>query len=349
MTQKICHINLAKGFRGGERQTLLLIKELGGRVDQTVVIRKGAGLSKELRKIRKIEVIEIKKPFLMNIKQLKHASLIHAHEAKGAHLAFFARCFYGTSYVITRRVAKPPKNRVFFKKIHRSADRVVAISSQIAAALKTIDPRIPCQVIPSSFSSLPSDFEEVERLRHKYRGKYLVGHVGALVNKDKGQTHIINVAKELFDRYPNIHFLFLGDGKDKERFMIQAEGCPNIEFAGFKTNIGDYYAIFDLFIFPSLDEGLGSSILDAFFFSLPVIASDVGGIPDLVSNRKTGILIPPGDEQALRDNIVRLYSDTCYAKRLGQNGKDALKPFDIRHTACQYLGLYRDIQNNQRS
>jgi glycosyltransferase involved in cell wall biosynthesis len=348
MNPKIFHINLAKGFRGGERQTLLLIKELVGKVDQTVVIRKGAGLSKVLDRIRNIEVIEIKKPFLMNIKKLKHASLVHAHEAKGAHLAFWGQCFFGTPYVITRRVVKSPKNRVFFKKVHMSADRVVAISNQVATAVKTVDPKISCQVIHSSFSSLPVDFEEVKRLRHKYRGKYLIGHVGALVNKDKGQVHIINVAKQLSRMHPEIHFLLLGEGKDKERFMFQAKGCPNIEFTGFKDNIGDYYAIFDLFIFPSLDEGLGSSILDAFFFSVPVIASDVGGIPDLVINHKTGILIPPGDEQALHDNIIRLYSNTYFAKCLGQNGRDSLTPFDIRHTACQYLGLYHDIQSNQR-
>jgi glycosyltransferase involved in cell wall biosynthesis len=349
MTPKICHINLAKGFRGGERQTFLLVNELAGKIQQTVIIRKRSKLSKMLNTLDRVDVIEIGKPFLMNLNKLKSFSLIHAHEAKAAHLAFFSSLAYKTPYIITRRVIKSPKNNYFFKKVHLRASKVVAISKQVKKVLKTIDKDIQSEVIFSSFSKLAVNTSEINRLLDKYKNKFLIGHVGAFVNKDKGQTHITNVAKKIFQKNPNIHFLFLGDGIDKDLFKKQAKGYDNIEFVGFKDNIGDYYSIFDLFLFPSLDEGLGSAVLDAFYFNLPVIATDVGGIPDMIKPNKTGILIQPKDENEMYDQIMALYQNPALCRELGKNARDSLPRFDIKNTTSQYMKLYQDLLNTNKN
>ena len=348
MNPEICHINLAKGFRGGEKQTFLLVSALADKIKQTVIIRKQSKLSKMLTAIDGVDVIEIGKPFFMNLPKLKSFSLIHAHEAKAAHLAFFSLLAYKTPYIITRRVIKKPKNNYFFKKVHLSASRVVAISNQVKKILKTIDKNIRSEVIFSSFSKLAVNKLEATRLMDKYKDKFLIGHVGALVNKDKGQSHIINVAKRIFHKNPKIHFLFLGDGIDKDFFKKQAQGYDNIEFAGFKNNIGDYYSIFDLFLFPSLDEGLGSAVLDAFYFGLPVIATDVGGIPDMIIPDKTGVLIQPKNEDEMYDQIVALYQNPALCKQLGENAKSSLARFDIKNTANQYRELYHKLLNTNK-
>ena len=116
-----------------------------------------------------------------------------------------------------------------------------------------------------------------------------------------------------------------------------------MEFLGFKENIWDYYAAFDLFLYPSLDEGLGSAVLDAFYFKLPVIATRVGGIPDMVDHEKNGILLSPGDEKGLSDQIVRMYEDVDLRENLGQAGRDSLSRFDIQTTAPLYKRLYARI------
>jgi len=343
--QKICHINLARGFRGGEKQTYLLIRELADKTKQTVITRKLSKLSTIVKSIPGVDVIEIEKPFIRNVNKLKPFSLIHAHEAKAAHMAFFSHLMYQTPYIVTRRVIKKPKNKFFFKKVHSTSSTVVAISNQIKKNLEALEADICTQVISSSFSKLAVDTSRADQLKKKYTDKFLIGHVGALVNKDKGQIHIINVAKAIVDEYPDIHFLFLGDGIDKDRFLTHAGGCENIEFGGFKDNIGVYYSIFDLFLFPSLDEGLGSAVLDAFYFGLPVIATEVGGIPDMIKHRKTGILIQPRDEQAMFDQIVSLYQNAALRRQLGNNGRHSLARFDIKYTSNQYLELYHHILN----
>jgi glycosyltransferase involved in cell wall biosynthesis len=341
MKPNICHINLAKGFRGGERQTLLLVQALSEKSIQTIVTRKGSDLSYKAKKMEGITVIELTKPFLFHIPRLKSQSIVHAHESKAAHLAYFLNHFYRIPYIITRRVTKPPKNGFFFKAVHSRASQVVAISNPVKSILDTVHKEFNTRVIFSSFSKLPVDEGNVRRLKQKYKNKFIVGHVGALVNKDKGQIHIIHTAKRLLTRYPDIHFLFLGDGRDKDWFHKEAEGFTNMEFKGFKTNIGDYYATFDLFLFPSLSEGLGSSILDAFYFHLPVIASSTGGIPDIITHGENGLLIPPGDEDQLYRQILTLYKDRIQAARLGRQANASLASFDIQNTSCQYLELYK--------
>jgi len=309
MKLRICHINLAKGFRGGERQTFLLVKALAPHLDQTVMTRKNTALGKMVSAIEGVEVVEIRKPFMLSIAKLARFSLIHAHEAKAAHIAYGANIVHKIPYVITRRVVKKPKNRSFFIHVYSRAAGVVAISTQVKKVLEVLDSRIRPRVIHSSVSALPADESNIRKLKADYKKKFVIGHVGALVNKDKGQLHIINVAKRLSSEAGDIHFLFLGSGVDKELFLAEADGCGNMEFLGFKKNIGDYYRLFDLFLFPSLDEGLGSAILDAFYFKLPVIASRTGGIPDIVKPYDTGILVEPKDEDSLYTKILELYNN----------------------------------------
>lgn len=347
MNYRICHINLAKGFRGGERQTWLMInalaQNLNGKLRQTVVLRKGSPLAPMFAGLANVTVLEISKPFFYNSLRLKGFSLIHAHESKAAHIAYMAHLLYKTPYIITRRVPNPLKNNFFTRNVHVQADRVVAISKEIKRLLTLYDSRIKLDVIYSSFAGLAVDENEVQQLKAAYQGRFVVGCVGALVNRHKGQIHLINVARKMHDQYPDIHFLFLGQGSDEAMFRQAAGNLATIEFAGFKKNIGDYYNILDVFAYPSMYEGLGSAVLDAFYFKVPVVASDVGGIPEMVIDGETGLLAAPQDEDAIYAAIVRLYQDQALGRRLAENAHQTLAQFDINATQKQYLKLYQSL------
>ena len=103
---------------------------------------------------------------------------------------------------------------------------------------------------------------------------------------------------------PEAIFLMLGDGADKEMLQQASQDVKNIKWLGFKSNLGDYLSILDLFAFPSRNEGLGSTLLDVMDYNVPIIASAVDGIPDIVHHEKTGLLVPPNDASALRNNFV---------------------------------------------
>ncbi|MFO7593035.1 MAG: glycosyltransferase family 4 protein [Pseudomonadota bacterium] len=306
----IGHVNLAAGYRGGERQTELLIRELAARgFRQVIVVRRDSELGDRLADVKGLEVRRIGKPFLLNVTAARGCDLLHAHEAKAGQYCYWVKRFLGIPYVITRRVPNVPGSNPLTRAVYRNASLVVALSRAIKAGLLRHNPRLEVQIIPSMSTQLPVNPAHVEALRERFAGKFLVGHIGALVNYHKGQQYLIEAAGELEQHHPEMHFLFLGRGKDEAWFRQLAEGLDNITFEGFVDNVGDYLEAFDLFVFPSLHEGLGSILLDAMRAELPIVASDVDGIPDLIRNGENGVLVPPANAKALTEQVLRLYHD----------------------------------------
>jgi glycosyltransferase involved in cell wall biosynthesis len=114
-------------------------------------------------------------------------------------------------------------------------------------------------------------------------------------------------------------------------------------FTGFVENVGDYLAAFDLFILPSNREGIGSILFDAMEAGLPVIASRVGGVPDIVHEGTNGILIDAASPEQLRNAILLLRADPELRTRFGAAGRELAKGFSAATMARKYLDVYRDV------
>jgi len=343
---KVCHINLSKGFRGGERQTELLIKGLYSCDDlfQTVILRKDSPLIKRLNGLSdRLDLHPVSKPYIWYASHIRNCSLIHVHEAKAAQFAYLASRIYKRPYLITRRVPNPIKSNPLSRRVYFEAERIVALSGAIRDVLQSYDVRLKPVIIPSMVSGLPVDPASRDDIRSRYSGKFLVGHAGALVNRHKGQQYLLEAASILQKKCPKMHFLLLGQGKDERWLKSLASGLENVEFVGFRDNLGDYLAAFDLFVFPSLQEGLGSVLLDAMQFGLPIVASDVDGIPDIIEHRKTGLLTPPGNGRALAECIEYLYHDKEMRRKLSKNAYAASLAYHPREIAERYLHIYREI------
>jgi len=347
----ILHINLAKGFRGGERQTSLLINglaKLNPSLKQSLVVRYDSPLPDFIDNTSNINILKISKPYSLSLlnsqlKSKKKYSLIHAHDAKASHLAYLLSKNTLTPYLITRRINKTPKNNWFSKKVYKQAVCVVVLSSAIQNTIASITSREKIIVIPDMAASLPSSIKEIERIRNTYPGKILIGHVGALVNQDKGQEFLIDAAKKLQKSCPNLVFLLIGEGKDRDKLEAQAKLLNNIKFIGFTSNIGNYLRAFDIFVFPSLQEGLGSTLLDAMEAELPIIASNVGGIPDIIQHDKNGRLISPKNSQAISDSILSLLNNNSLARRLANKGKEDSRQYHPSVISQRYMSVYESI------
>ena len=124
-----------------------------------------------------------------------------------------------------------------------------------------------------------------------------------------------------------------------------AEGINNLAFAGFVDNVGDHLAASDVFILPSNKEGLGSILLDAMEQRLPVIASRVGGIPDIVHDGENGILIDPGQPEQLKAGILRLRDAPELRREFGERGYLVAKDFSATVMTQKYLRLYQAAVN----
>lgn len=346
----ICHINLARGYRGGERQTEILIREMASRgYPQRLIARKGQPLANILADVGGLEIIELDKPFLIHSGHCADNSILHVHEAKAGHLACLANSRFAVPYVVTRRVDKPPRASFLNRRLYTNAGAVIAVSRNIAGVLESAFPGLPVSVIPDSLSDLAVDSTAVASLRQRFAGKFVIGHAGALVDRHKGQLTLIEAMKTLGERYPELQVVLLGEGEDEGRLKEAAKGMTNIRFEGFVSNLGDYLQVINLFVYPSRYEGLGSVLLDAMHAGLPVIASRVGGIPEIVEHEHNGLLFDPGNAADLAQSIERIYQDKALLKRLSSAAKAHAKSFSPASMADAYMDVYQnlDIRNDR--
>lgn len=341
--QPICHINLARGYRGGERQTELLIRELADRgYEQRLIARAGEPLTQRLQGIPALTIIEARKPFLRHVQALR-GTITHAHDARATKLAHLGWRLFAAPYVITRRLGKRPGNNFLTRRIYRDAGAVAAVAGSVAAVLREYTQRDDIAVVHSAVSRLTADPDRQADIRARWPNRFVVVNVAALVHSQKGQRHLIHVARRLDEARPEIQFVLLGDGQDREPLEAEAQGLSNICFEGFVHNPGNYLAAADMFVLPSLHEGIGGACLDAFDFGLPVVASAVDGVPEVVKDEYSGLLVPPADEDALFDAICRVHDDPELAARLGRAGRMAGKAFYPARMADQYATIYAGL------
>jgi len=340
----ITHLNFAKGFRGGERQTLLLIKELADRgYIQTILTRKNSILADRLKDVKNLTIIKIKKPYIFSLKEVKNSTLLHAHETKAAQFAYFSNLIFKTPYIITRRVDNPIKNNIFNKKIYENSNYTIALSKAIKEETLKISPNITTKIIPSAYSQFKVDKKEVTNIKNRFEGKFILGNIGELDNAHKGQYYLIEAMKELAKNYPKIHLILLGKGKDEQNYKNQAKELNNITFEGFVDNVRDYIEVFDIFVFPSLHEGLGSILFDVMLSQVPIIATSVGGIPDIIKDKKSGLLVPAKDKIALYKAIEKLYLDNKLREKLSDEASKDIENFSPNIMCDRYIKLYKEV------
>lgn len=344
MQKQIIHLNFAKGYRGGERQTQLLIEELSSRgYQQKILTRKKSELAQRLKNVQNLEIIAISKPYIFHLPKIKNSDILHAHETKAAQFCLFANILYHIPYIITRRVDNPIKQNFFNKLLYTKASYTVVLSNAIKKETLKISDHINIKIIPSAYTQLKTDRSKIVQIKQRFHKKFLIGNIGELDNTHKGQYYLIEAMKEIQSKYPNIHLILLGKGKDKEKYEKQAKELNNITFEGFVDNVGDYIASLDLFVFPSLNEGLGSILLDIMQANVPIAASNVGGIPDLIQDNYNGILFPSRNSHAISQAIESLYLSEEKRVLLSENAFDKVTDYSFAVMSDKYIELYQRI------
>jgi len=340
----ICHVNLAPDYRGGERQTELLIRGLAQREwRQRLVVRNGNPLVEYCQDVPLLEIVQvIGNPFFAAM-ATRGSCLVHAHEARAVYSGWLASAVSSIPFLLTRRVDNALRPSRIRDAAYGRASKVVVISEAIAREVGRCYPEVTCDIVFSSHAELKQDAASVAEISSRYAGKTVIGHVGALVHRQKGQRTIIDAARACSETHPDWHFLLLGSGEDESEFRQAIDVLPNIELLGFVENVADYLAVFDLFIFPSLHEGLGSVLLDAMHFGLPIVATRVGGIPEIVEDGVNGRLIEPEKPELLVDAISALLADDRSRNAMSTANVTRSKAYSAEGMATAYEEIYRSI------
>jgi glycosyltransferase involved in cell wall biosynthesis len=339
----IAQVNVARNYRGGERQTELLMTELDRLgVDQRLVARRDSMLATRMKNVG-FEVREVSGQLPGVVRATRGADIVHVHEGRSIYAAYLRRLVSGTPYVATRRVNNPIGEHRWAHLAYRNAAKVVGVAPQVADVVRAFDSEVNVGVILSSSSGLKADPAEVKAIREAVGDKFIVGHVGALDNDQKAQDTIIEAARQLASSHPDVHFMLVGGGEDEKMLRKLAAGLDNLTFTGFVDNVGDYLGASDIFILPSRREGIGSILLDAMEYSLPVVVTPVGGVPRIVLEGQNGFLIEVERPDQLVDRILRLESDAGLRERMGSQGRQMAVGHTPPDMANAYLKVYQSI------
>lgn len=356
------HIDAGKDWRGGQRQSLLLVKELKRRgYPVFLVVQPGSPLQKKAEeaslpllslKIRsEFDIISIL--HLAILMRGRKCSLAHFHDAHAVAVGSAAASLAKVPLrVISRRVDFPMRKNFFSRRKYiKNIDAVVAISEGVKKVL--LDGGLPSElveVIPSGIDftpyqeSLSSDY-----LRREFRfadDDYLVGMVAHLADH-KGHKYLIRAAKILREHAPRIKIIIVGEGPLRLELRKEARESKVedlVFFLGFREDVPQILSSLDVFVLSSYLEGLGSSIMDAMACRLPVVATRTGGIPEVVIHRKTGLLVPPRNPSALAKAILMLYNDRELASRLKEEGYRVVhQRFSSEAMADRMVALYERL------
>jgi glycosyltransferase involved in cell wall biosynthesis len=344
---RLLHINLERAWRGGERQTLYLMEGLRALGHEChLVARMNEMFVAQVNK-RGFPVHIIGKPFLIRGGLLSDFDIIHAHETRGIRLAVLWKHIHGKPVVATRRIDNPPSRNILTKLIYGQVDSLVVVSGKVGSVMREWGVRNErIKIIPDAIDTKREQREDsVEKIRERFRSKKVVGCVAAL-EKRKDHLTLLRAAALVQNERNDVIFVLIGDGALKEELMSYAERMKirNVVFEGYQEDPYAYYPVFDVFVLTSKDEGLGSSILDAFFYRVPVVATAAGGIPELVRDQDTGLLADVGDHFKVAEYILRILADEDLRRHCKERAYAGLAGrFTIEAMAESYDEIYRRL------
>lgn len=301
----------------------------------------------------------------------RRPALLHAHTGHTAALAVLASKAGGPPCVVHRRVDFALSGPLSRRLKYQAAGRVVAVSGAIARLLEGQGlPPAKIAVVPDA---LPIDAAEsavagVERLseatgaerralRARLAGEWRadpeaawVGNVAALVGH-KDQANFLKAAAALLKRRPRAVFWVVGEGplrRDLESLARRLGIAAAVRFTGHQARPQDWLRSIDVFALSSWGEGMGSVLLEALACGTPIAATNAGGVPEVVEDDRTALLVPTRDADALAGAIGRLLSEPALGRRLAAAGRASLERFSLSRHADAIERLYEAVVAERR-
>jgi len=356
------HVDTAETWRGGQNQVLLTVtglEELGH--PAVLVAHAGGELRRRAREGLRFVGFAPKSEFdvhagwqLNKIIVDVKPDIVHAHDAMGVALAAMAlrmpsRPSPMPLVVASRRVDFHLKRHAFSRWKYRQVDVFIAASNVIAGMLAADG--VPADRITTVHDGVNLgwiDNQPIVDARATFwmpHGAPVVGNVAALV-PHKGQKHLVAAAAKVHREEPDARVVIVGEGELREPLERQIKDLGlerHVYLAGFRSDALGLMKSFDLFAMSSITEGLGSAMLEAMACRRAIVATRAGGIPEVVVDGQTGLLVPPHDDGALAAAIVRLLRDPGLRQALGEAGRKRVEEeFSAERMVAKTVAVYEE-------
>lgn len=366
---RVVHIDTGKELRGGQRQLLLLASGLRERGHNQLLVCPEGSLLEQAAYEEGLRVFALPAHDpahaygIVQLRELLWAEpfrILHAHDGKGQTIAWLASAGMPVRRVATRRVTFTPAGLAGGRLIHRlkyqfTCQAVIAISDFVRQILAESGvPADMIEVIPDGIK-FPPELPNID-LRWRMRAQWgfeeddlLIGIVGG-VTPEKGLDIAIEALRVLEQTLPRACLLVAGRFSGRELGQMQTEtqwARNRVRLVGPIDNLADFFAGLDLYAMPSRAEGLGSAALLAMAHGVPVLATRVGGLPEVVEDERTGWLVPPDSPAALADGIVAAASNRARLRTLGLQARERARQFASNIMIDRTETLYYRLLENR--
>lgn len=293
---------------------------------------------------------------LAKILRSEKIDLIHSHGYKTNILGFFAGKISNTPLIVTNHLFKKSGRKL---QLYHQADlfilkyipKIIAVSDEIRDIfiekginknkIIVIDNGINVKEIESK-SKDKSIFKNINNLK----GSILIGCLGRL-NVQKGFTYLLDAAKIVLNNYANIKFIIAGEGPQKNELIHKLKDLKlekQFHFIGYCNDPINFLKNIDIFILPSIDEGLPIALLEAMACKLPIITTNVGSITKVIQNKQNGLIGPASSVPFLVESIIYLIENKQEAREFGENAfQTVVTKFSNDHMAEQYARIYSEL------
>src|SRR3989449_747931 len=374
---RVCHIMSADLWAGAEVQVATVASYLVERSDVTPTVvlwnegpvaREGRGLGVAVTIVDEAGNNAVR--ILTRLTRFLRANefeVVHTHRYKDNVLGAIAAKLAGVPHVIrtVHGLNEPTRGWARAKAwayealdkatLRCLADRIIAVSKRMAETLKDSGHRATAVIQIHSGVDLRK--VRATRAREEVRQELgigsrtlLVGAVGRL-SRVKGHAYFLRAAKLILQKEHGARFLIVGDGPLRDELVASAthlgvdRACL---FLGPRTDIYDLVAAMDIFVLPSLDEGIPMALLEAMALRTPVVASAEGGVPEIVTHRATGLLVTPRDERALADACLELALNPNWAQTLGARARRVVEDeFSHERNGQALMEVYRSVTSGR--
>jgi glycosyltransferase involved in cell wall biosynthesis len=369
---QILHVIKATGIAGAERHLLLLLPALRARgVDARLLLLEEAARPQDAlsaamraqdvpteRRVMRRHLDLSLTPWLVGRLRAERPSLVHAHLSHAQLYAIPSAKLAGIPIITGHHNDDPFVRRFPFRQVYRQIWRMTAGGSAISAAVAAF-----CREIEGESAdrlriihygkNAPDDGIAQNAARSRLRAEIgigvetvVMGCVGRLTEQ-KGIPYALEAFARAHAQHPDTTLVILGDGELRTDLEAQAValGLANaVHFLGWRDDAAAWMNACDIFLFPSLWEGFGLVLLEAMAARLPVVASRVSAIPEVVADGETAILVAPRDVEGFADALARLIADAPLRRHMGLLGRDRLEThFNVGKMTEETIRLYRDV------
>jgi glycosyltransferase involved in cell wall biosynthesis len=368
----ICHVAVGDLWAGAEVQLKVLLSKLVQKPEfnLSVILFNRGRLGKEIEGLG-IPVTVFPetewgnaKIFLELVREIKKsdAQLVHTHKYKDTILAAPAAKLCGIPHVVrtVHGLREPFEGLPAFKMslyeaiertVHRyCVDSIIGVSSQIESKYKTGGEvsRVSCirNGIDLEGKSVQTDRWRTRKDLGVDSETCLIGTVGRLTPV-KGIPYLLQAARILLRQGVNVKVLVVGDGSIRQDLMTQARDLgvsENVVFLGHREDTDELLQALDIFVLPSLSEGIPMALLEAMAASRAVVASRVGGIPEIVEDGLEGFLVEPMDVNGLAERCRQLIESPEVARKMGEQGRKRVeRDFSATAMADRVASVYKEL------